>query len=173
MPLQLFLPGFPEGSVKIGATLSILKKDGRVNYFTGSDNYFSHIEGDVQSHRFILATLMENGYVRPRDLENAPLCIPHRTLMNWTAQLREKGSDSFFRSTPHPGARVITPGKAVECAGLLTVGKSIADVAEHLCINISTLRKAIKRGAIPTIPEAPGKNIEGGTTKSDRSRQDA
>jgi hypothetical protein len=72
MPLQLFLPGFPEGSVKIGDTLSILKKDGRINYFTGSDNYFSHIEGDMQPHRFILATLMENGYVRPCDLEKAP-----------------------------------------------------------------------------------------------------
>jgi hypothetical protein len=90
--------------------------------------------------------------------------------MNWTAQLREKGSDSFFRSATRAGARLITPEKAVECAGLLAVGKSIT---EHLCINISTLRKAIKRGAIPTIPEAPGKNIESGTTKSDRSRQDA
>lgn len=175
MPLQLLLPGFPEGSVRIGATLGILKKDGRFNYFVGSDNYFSHIEGDMSSHRFILATLMENGYVRPCDLEKPPLCIPHRTLMNWTGQLRNEGSSSFFHSSPHPGARVITPEKAVECGSLLAGGKSVTDVAKHLCINVSTLRKAIQRGTVSRIPEVPGKNldIDVGTTKSDRSRADA
>jgi len=29
---------------------------------------------------------MEHKHVRPRDLEGPPLCIPHRTLMNWTSQ---------------------------------------------------------------------------------------
>lgn len=44
---QPFLPGFPDGTVKIGENLSILKKDGTVTYFVGSDNYFSHMEGLV------------------------------------------------------------------------------------------------------------------------------
>jgi hypothetical protein len=96
MLLQLFLPGFPEGATKVGASLSVLKKAGRVTYFVGSDNYFSHRDGDAQSHKFALATLMENGHVRPRDLAGPPFCIPHRTLMNWTSQLRKQGPGSFF-----------------------------------------------------------------------------
>jgi len=81
---QLFLKGFSEGSTEIGETLHILKKQGMVTYFVGGDNYFSHPEGDVQAQRFVFATLMVNGHVRPCDLEVPPLCIPHRTLMGLT-----------------------------------------------------------------------------------------
>ncbi|KFO67773.1 hypothetical protein DS62_10540 [Smithella sp. SC_K08D17] len=94
---QQFLPAFPEGAVRIGkSSLSLLTKDGTVNYFIGADNYHSHKESDTASRRYILASLMEHKHVRPRDLEGPPLCIPHRTLMNWTSQLREKGPGSFF-----------------------------------------------------------------------------
>ena len=54
---QLLLPGFPEGSTRIGDILSILNKEGRVTYFVGSDNYFSHPVGDERSRRFILAVV--------------------------------------------------------------------------------------------------------------------
>ena len=35
---QAFLPGFPDGAVKIGSTPSILTQDRRVTYFVGCDN---------------------------------------------------------------------------------------------------------------------------------------
>lgn len=148
MPRRLFLPGFPEGSTKIGESLSILKKEGRVTYFVGSDNYFSHRDEDEQSRRFALATLMENGHVRPRDLEEAPLNIPHRTLMNWTAQLREKGSTSFFHSRDHANPRVMTAEKIEECGNLLDEDVSVAEIAKRAGVEESTLRKAIRRGAV-------------------------
>ena len=89
MFIQRPIPGFPEGAEKVGDALSIQEKDGKVIYFLGSDNYFSHPKGDKKSQRYILTSLMENGHVRARDLEGAPLCIPHRTLMNWVAQSRK------------------------------------------------------------------------------------
>jgi hypothetical protein len=172
---QKFLPGFPEGSIAIGNTLHILKKDGRVNYFVDSDNYFSHIEGDAQSYRFILATLMKNRHVRARDLTRAPLCIPHRTLMNWSSQLWQKGPESFFRAFPAHTVRVMTPEIALECGVLLAGGKSVAAVSKKLGINDSTLRKAMQRGVIAKIPEVTSENmaIANVTAKSDRSREDA
>ena len=103
MPRQLLLPGFPDGASRIGDVLSVLNKDGVVTYFVGGDNYFSHAEGNVRSFRFALAMLMDNGHVRPRDLEKAPLCIPHRTRMNWRRQWREEGHDSFFPRCGGPG----------------------------------------------------------------------
>lgn len=36
---QLLLQGFPDGAIRIGATLSVLKKDARVTYFVGGDNF--------------------------------------------------------------------------------------------------------------------------------------
>ena len=57
---QLLLQGFPEGASRICPVVSILKKDGRVTYFVGPDNYFSHPDDDQSSFRFAIATLIAN-----------------------------------------------------------------------------------------------------------------
>ena len=134
MPRQLLLPGFPEGSSRIGDALSILNKDGRITYFVGGDNYFSHGVDDACWQRFILASLMDNGHVRACDLEKAPLNIPHRTLMNWLGQLREHGPNSFFRPTRRAGACVMTPEVVAQCEGLLRDGVSVPNVAKRVGI---------------------------------------
>lgn len=148
MPQQLLLKGFPEGATAVGQTLRILQKEGMVTYFVGGDNYFSHPAGDASSRRFAFATLMLNGHVRPCDLEEPPLCIPHRTLMNWCKQLRENGSSSFYKSPPLKKPRVMTPERVEECGRLLSEGKSPSDVSKQVGIDVSTLRKAIQRGAV-------------------------
>jgi len=68
---QLLLQGLPDGAMRIGATLSVLKKDGRVTYFVGPDNFFSHAQTDVAGLRFAIATLITNGHVRATK-SNAP-----------------------------------------------------------------------------------------------------
>jgi len=45
MQRQSFLPGFPEGTVQIGDSLSVLQKDEVVTYFVYGDNYYSHRKG--------------------------------------------------------------------------------------------------------------------------------
>lgn len=173
---QQFLPGLPDGAIKIGTSLSILKKDGHVTYFVGNDNYLSHRDGDLQTQRFAFATLLVNSHVRPRDLENEPLFIPHRTLMNWISQLREKGPNSFFISSHTPNPRVMTPEKIAECGRLLADDMAISAIAKCVEVNESTLRKAIRRGAVIKaskdvwVEEA---DIVPGTSKADRSRADA
>ena len=102
MPKQQLLPGFPEGAQKVGAALYILEKNGVVTYFVGSDNYFSHPQGDKQSMRFVFASLMENGHVRACDLQNPPLNLPPRTVMNWRHQYRTDGPASFYRQPDNP-----------------------------------------------------------------------
>jgi hypothetical protein len=172
---QTLIPGFPEGAEKIGDVLSVLEKEGTVTYFLGGDNYFSHPKEDKKSQRYVLANLMVNGHVRARDLEGAPWFIPHRTLMNWTAQYRKDGSSSFFRTAAPARPRVMTPDKSAECAHLLAGGLSPAEVAKQAGIDQSTLRKALKRNAVPRLPEGPseGRPKEAGSSKSERSRADA
>jgi hypothetical protein len=175
MPLQLLLPGFPDGASRIGAGLSVLKQAGRVTYFVGGDNYFSHRAEDVASFRFALATLMDNGHVRARDLEGPPLCIAHRTLMNWLKRLRAEGPDCFFRPGQRAGAAVMTPDKVMECERLLAGGACVPVVAQRAGIKESTLRKALGRGALRKGLGGPREGVAGdaGSTKSERSRADA
>ena len=176
---QSLIPGFPEGAQRIGPSLSILERDGQVIYFVGGDNYFSHPLGDVKCRRFVLASLMENGHVRAVDLERPPLCIAHRTLMNWTAQYRKEGSVSFFRNPPVAKPPVMDAAMSAQCASLLAGGLRPSEVARRVDINESTLRKALKRQAIPLLPQAPASAAEPdaeqavGSTKSERSRDDA
>jgi hypothetical protein len=59
--LQLSLPGFPEGAIRIGSTVSVLEHSGRVTYFVGMDNYFSHAKGDAAGRQMALATLVLKG----------------------------------------------------------------------------------------------------------------
>jgi hypothetical protein len=139
---------------KIGGALSILEKDNSVTYFVGGDNYYSHPIGDNQSRRFALASLMENGHVRACDLERPPLSIPHRTLMNWTAQLRKEGPASFYRTPDRAKPPVMTADKNAECAKLLADGIRPSEIARRAKIKESTLRKALQRQAIPLLPES-------------------
>jgi len=157
MHRQPFLPGFPKGAMKIGRSLSILKKEGLVTYFAGGDNYFSHPESDLNSERFAFATLMVNGYVRPCELQGPPLCLPHRTIMNWAKQLREEGSGSFFRPRCSKNVSVMSSEKIAECESQFRDGKTVSTVAKLVGVGESTLRKAIKRGAISKTPEESGK----------------
>jgi hypothetical protein len=178
---QSLIPGFPVGAQRIGESLSILERDGRVTYFVGGDNYFSHPQGDIKSRRFVLASLMENGHVRAVDLEGAPLLIPHRTLMNWTARYRSEGSAAFFRNAPAVRPPVMSAEMNAQCASLLAEGLRPSEVARRAGIKESTLRKALKRKAIPELPRLaePQRHAQAddaavaGSTKSERSREDA
>ena len=176
---QSLIAGFPDGAQKIGQSLSILERDGQVVYFVGGDNYFSHPHGDVKSRRFVLASLMQSGHVRAVDLQGPPLLIAHRTLMNWTAQYRKEGSVSFFRNPAMAKPPVMDTAMSAQCAKLLAEGLRPAEVARRAGINESTLRKALKRQAIPVLPKAPACAVEPdaeqgvGSTKSERSRNDA
>lgn len=157
---QSLIAGFPDGAQKIGQSLSILERDGQVVYFVGGDNYFSHPHGDVKSRRFVLASLMQSGHVRAVDLEGPPLLIAHRTLMNWTAQYRKEGSVSFFRNPAMAKPPVMDTAMSAQCAKLLAEGLRPAEVARRAGINESTLRKALKRQAIPVLPKAPACAVE-------------
>ena len=173
---QPFLPGFPDGAVKVGENLSILKKDGTVTYFVGSDNYFSHIEGDRNGERFAFTTLMINRHVRASELENAPLCLAHRTLMNWVKQYREEGPGSFFVVEPSKAKPpVMTPDKVAECVHFLAEGCCPAEAARRTGVDASTLRKAIAQGrVVSTICASPQSQAEpSGSTKGERSQIDA
>ena len=172
---QSLLPGFPEGAQKIGDSLSVLEKGDAVIYFVGGDNYFSHPKGDKQSMRFALASLMENGHVRACDLMGSPLLIPHRTLMNWTAQYRKDGPTSFFRAIDRSKPRVMTPDKSAECAKILADGIHTSEVARRAGIKESTLRKAMQRQSVPQLAKSTGDDSqkEIGNSKSERSRADA
>ena len=161
---QSLLPGLPDGAIKIGTSVSVLTKEENVTYFVGSDNYFSHRAEDEQGRRFAVTSLIGNGHVRARDVEEV-LHIPHRTVMNWMKQYRSEGPASFYRPPLQAKPRVMTGDKSLECAQLLAEGYPMAEVARRAGIQESTLRKAHKRKAIPQLAAI---SVEEGEKKRSR-----
>lgn len=159
---QLLLPGFPDGAIKIGPALSVLKKEGNVTYFVGPDNFFSHAESDVCGQRFAIATLIANGHVRAIEVERSDLGIPYRTLMNWTGQLEAHGPGSFFEPPRRRGGTVMTEAKAAVCAQLLGEGLTIAVAARRAGVGASTLSKAVQAGRV-----VPAAGLGTGTAPAD------
>jgi len=173
---QLLLPGFPEGAIRLNATVSVLKKDGRVTYFVGADNYFSHAEDEPAGQRFALAVLIANGHVRACEVERSSLGIAHRTLMHWTRQLADAGADSFFTPRRRRGGTVLTAARVAECNRRLAAGATIAAVARQAGVGESTLRKAVHGGRVVRPATGDGgaaPDGQAGTTKSERGRLDA
>jgi hypothetical protein len=173
---QLLLQGFPDGAMRIGPTLSVLKKEGRVTYFVGPDSYFSHRQTDAAGQRLALALLIANGHVRASQVEVSGLGIAHRTLMHWMRQLDQKGPGSFYAPRRRRGGAVMTPGKAAQCGRFLAAGETVAQVARRTGVGESTLRKAVRGGrVVRTVATGVSVSPDGaeGTTKSERGRLDA
>ena len=125
--------------------MQTLEKDGQVIYLVGGDNYFSHAIGEEPARKFILTSLMYNGYLKARELQRPPLSISHRTLMNWNAQYRKEGPSSFYQIKPAAKPRVITPDILTHCKQLQPSGKNVAQISRLVEIDESTVRKAMAR----------------------------
>jgi hypothetical protein len=111
---QLVLPGFPEGAIRIGPSLSVLHRAGRVTYFVGMDNYFSHAEGDGAGQQMALAMLVANGHVQAVDVESSPPGIAYRSLMRWQERLLAEGPGAFYAPKNVRSGTVLTPEKIAE-----------------------------------------------------------
>ena len=173
MSRQQLLQGFHPGTIEINSTVSILSKGGKTIYFVAGDNYFSHLDGDENASRFVLAQLMANRHVRPVEIERSSLAIPHRTLMHWLRKIEEQDASVFFRDPVRFRGAVMTSEKLAECARLMARGLSVSATAREAGINESTLRKAVKAGRVPQLEQLADAHRDSATDKSSRSREDA
>ena len=170
---QCRLEGFNEGAQRVNEALDIVESEGSVHYFLWGDNYFSHLKDDEPSRRYVLTCLMEAAHVRASDLQKPPLNIAHRTLMNWKSIWRKEGSSGFFVPKESKRSRVMTQEIRDRCAGLIANGQNIAEVARQVGIEESTLRKAVKRGAVCIVnPPAQTQTTSQSTLQEATAAQD-
>lgn len=174
---QLLLHGFPEGAIRINSVVSYLCKDGKVTWFVGDDNYFSHSVSEKRAYRYAVSILLANGYARAVDFQNSQLAIAHRTLMRWCALLESKGAAAFFTPPGVRGGTVFTDDKIKECESYLWANETIASAARKAKVDDSALRKAVSSGRVrkePPLALVGQAGVErDGSIKSERTQQDA
>ena len=98
--------------------------------------------------------------------------------MNWLHQYRERGADSFYRPPSYSSVSVMNADIVAQCEQLLSSGLSVGATARKVGIGDSTLRKALKRGAVRRLRQEELEDFGSAaacpaSSKSERSRTDA
>jgi len=65
---QLFLPMIPSGATAISDTVSVVRENGRWEYFLGLYPIFQHHESETRLFKLITSQLINSGACRHRDI---------------------------------------------------------------------------------------------------------
>jgi transposase-like protein len=175
--MQLWLEGFPEGSTRVGSYVSVLKKENRVTYFVGEDNYYWHLLDDTSTMHVAIVTLIRNHHMRVCDAER-DMHIPRRTLMNWLKRYDKDGCGAFLAPRKvRRTSRVLSKEITLEAERLLSEGYSIPETSRKLGILETTLRKGVNSGRVTQFIRSKETELRAdspeASDKSERSIMDA
>jgi len=144
---QLHLPIFPQGLTYINNQIGVERKDGMVYYFHGLLPVFSHDEKDIESFRYITSQLVLAGNISQMEIVKA-FGVPYISVKRGVRRLREQGIAGFTRKAKGGTAHVLTAEVVAKAQKMLNEGRSAAEVARKLGLNVSTVRKAIGVGRL-------------------------
>ena len=140
---QLQLPVFPEGTTLLTPELGVCGRDGRVTYFYGTLQVFSHGAKDVKSFRLFTSQLYVEGKVTQADLVRvfgvSPISVKRAVKL-----YQVQGPGGFWQPRHLRGPAVLTPAVLEQAQGLLDEGGSPSDVARQLSLKYDTVQKAIR-----------------------------
>lgn len=167
---QRQLPIFPEGVTQINSELAFQKREGKVWYFNGHLPVFNHDEHDVASFRLFSSQLVINGTAKQSQISRS-FGVPLITVKRYVKQLRQEGSESFFRPAKRRNGQKLTPERLEQARKLLEAGWEVPEVAEELEVLANTLHKAIRAGRLP--PKAEKKRMMPGSSRRQQPRVSA
>ena len=105
-------------------------------------------ENDKNGYRFVLATLVNNGFCSIRELSEA-LGVNKKNVERYAKDLRDKGMAHFFsRKETRGQCHKFTPEKINEAQHLLDHGHSQYGTAKAIGVSESAIRYHIKAGTL-------------------------
>ncbi len=146
--MQMQLPLFPLESQLINSTTALQERDEMVYYLHAGSVIYCHEKADLQSYRYISASLVNTGLCKPKELADV-LGVSNRNIQRYAKALREKGSPWFFQREEKRGSCYKFSGEIQEQAQeYLNNFYSVRDVARLVGISESAMRYHLKKGTI-------------------------
>lgn len=141
------LPIFPYDTKMVNHRLGIKEEDGFVYYFNYLNPIHCHLKDDMNSFRYITASLIVSKICSVSELSIA-LGVPKRNLERYTKGLRENGVQHFLKGKHEGGqAHRMTTDKLVEAQELLNEPhNSICGVARKMGVSEGAIRYHINKG---------------------------
>jgi hypothetical protein len=144
---QLLLPMYSPACTLINIHIGFEKQNGRIYYFHGIMPVFSHEEDDMESFRFITSQLVISGNVRQSEIVKA-FGVSEISVKRYVKRLKERGPRGFFIPPQVKSAHVLIPSKLKKAQNYLAQGLNASEIGKKLCIQPSTIRKAIQDGRL-------------------------
>ncbi len=146
--MQMQLPLFPDKTQLLSASWGVRKIDDSVYYLHNGSPVYTHHKDDINTYRFVTASLIVNNYCRAIDLSKV-FNVSERNFQRYAKRLREEGAETFFKPKDERGnCHKMTPDKLKEAQKYLDEGYSQLKTAKEINVNEASIRYHIKKGTL-------------------------
>lgn len=136
----------------INAHLGFKKVDNNIYYLHQGKPINCHQADDKKSFEFVVATLVNNGACKGRELSEA-MGIGYKNVYRYCKKLREGGAEAFFAKSNRKGdCYRFTEELRSQAQKLLDEGFSNYKIAQKTGLSEGTLRHHLKRGRLKKRP---------------------
>ena len=140
------LPIFPVSTKLLSPTWGVFEKDDYVFYLHNGSPVYSHNKNDLQTFRFVTASLINNKSCSASDLERE-FSVNIRNFQRYAKTLKDKGPDAFFNPQDERGkCHKMTPAIIIDAQKYLDLGYSQKRTAKEINVNEASIRYHIKKG---------------------------
>ena len=144
----MLLPIFPSSTKLLSPTWGVFEKDNFVYYLHNGSPVHVHDKNDINTYRFVIATLIENHSCSASALSKV-FGVGVRNFERYAKRLREHGAEAFF--TPKDGrgqCHKMTPDKIDKAQRYLYQGYSQMRTAKESNVNEASIRYHLKKGTL-------------------------
>ncbi len=142
------LPIFPQSSKLLSDTWAVFEKDNFVYYLHNGSPVHIHAKDDLKTYRYVTATLIVNHACSGTRLEKV-FGVPRINFYRYAKSLREKGTESFFKTKDRRGqCYKMTPDRIKQAQEYLDLGYSQLKTAKNINVNETTIRYHLKKGTL-------------------------
>ncbi|MCK5539071.1 MAG: hypothetical protein KAI79_19775 [Bacteroidales bacterium] len=146
--MQTQLPFFPETTQLLSPTWGVFIKDDFVYYLHNGTPVHLHHKNDMQTFRYITATLIENNSCSATALSKV-FSFNVRNFYRYTKQLRENGIESFSKPNDARGqCYKMTEEKIKDAQEFLDNNYSQNRTAKEIGVNEASIRYHLKKGTL-------------------------
>jgi len=146
--MQMQLPFFPDKTKLLSPSWGVFKKDGFVYYLHNGSPVYTHHKDDINTYRYITATLIVNNSCKASDLSRV-FGVTVRNFHRYAKRLREGGTESFFNPVDNRGkCYKMTPEKLQEAQKYLDLGISQLKTAKTINVSESAIRYHLRKGSL-------------------------
>lgn len=152
------LPIFPQSTKLLSDTWGVFEKNNFVYYLHNGSPVHIHEKNDLNTYRYVTATLIVNHLCSGTRLEKV-FGVARINFYRYAKRLREEGPDSFFKTKDRRGqCHKMTPERIKQAQEYLDAGFSQLKTAGKINVNETSIRYHLKKGTLKKKPKNLKKN---------------